>query len=183
MNLIESVLAAGGGSLVSQMARQFGTQPGQTQDAIAQITQVLGQGLARNSQSSGGLEALLGALAGGNHQRYLDDLSSLGSAAGIADGNGILGHILGSKDVSRSLADRVGSNTGVGAAVVKQMLPMIAGLVLGSLGKQHSQGALAGLTRNAPAAGRSPLGALLDADGDGSIADDLLDLAGKFLRR
>jgi hypothetical protein len=44
-------------------------------------------------------------LAGGGHQRYVEDPSALTHQATVADGNAILGHILGSKDASRALAD------------------------------------------------------------------------------
>jgi hypothetical protein len=48
-----------------------------------------------------------------------------------ADGNGILGHILGSKDVSRQVAAQASARTGIGADVLKKMLPLVATLAMG----------------------------------------------------
>lgn len=57
------------------------------------------------------------------------------------------------------------------------MLPMVAAAMMGAMGQQ---------TQSAGRSGANPagmLGALLDSDGDGSVADDLLGLAGKFFGR
>jgi len=42
----------------------------------------------------------------------------------VQDGNGILGHIFGSKDVSREVAARASAQSGVGADVLKKLLPI-----------------------------------------------------------
>jgi hypothetical protein len=187
MNLLETILAAGGGSAITDLSRQFGTQPQATQSAVTQIVDVLSKGLARNTATPSGLEGLLGALAGGNHQRYVEDLSEAVSPTGVSDGNGILGHILGSKDVSRELAARVGANAGLDSSIIKKMLPVIATMLMGALSKRQSQGGLGSLldaaNTNAAFGNRqSPLNSILDMNQDGSIADDIINLAGKFLR-
>ena len=46
----------------------------------------------------------MSALSSGNHGQYLDRPASLADPAAVTDGNGILGHLLGSKDVSREFA-------------------------------------------------------------------------------
>ncbi len=51
-------------------------------------------------------------------QRAYDDTA-------VSDGNNILGHILGSKDVSRAVADRASANTGIDSGMLKQMLPCL----------------------------------------------------------
>ena len=48
------------------------------------------------------MDALSAALVGGRHGRYLDNPSVFGDQASIADGNGILSHVFGNKDVSLS---------------------------------------------------------------------------------
>jgi hypothetical protein len=188
MNILETLLAAGGGNVVGQLARQYGTQPDATQSAVTQIVSVLSKGIANNTSTQSGLDGLLGALTNGNHSRYLDDVSQATSPDGVEDGNGILGHILGSKDVSRELASRVGANTGLDSGIVKQMLPVIATMLMGALAKRNSGGGLGSLIGAAAAggalsSGQSGLGSLLDMNRDGSIADDIIGMAGKFLCR
>jgi hypothetical protein len=180
-SLLDAVLSSSNGDVVEQLARQFGTDSGQTRDALAQLTKVLGANMSNGARSSDGLGSLIGALQRGNHADYLDDLSQLSRPETRADGNAILGHVLGSKDASREVASRVGGNTGIDPAIVKQMLPIVATLVMGMLSKRQQTGALP-RQASAAAPATSPLTALLDANRDGSIADDLANLAGKFLR-
>jgi hypothetical protein len=141
MNLMEAILG-GGGSPVSSMAKQFGLGEGDVTKAIQQILPALTNGVKKNVSQKGGLESLLQALNKGNHDRYLDDADALQSSAAVDDGNGILGHIFGSKETSRELAKRTSKTTGIGSDILKKMLPLIAGLAMGSLKKQGSNSGL-----------------------------------------
>jgi len=179
--LLDAILSASNGNVVDQLAKQFNTNPTQTRDALSQLTQVLGRGISSNTSSADGLGGLLEALQRGNHAKYLDQPDVLTQPEARMDGNAILGHVLGSKDVSRNVASRVGGNTGIDPAIIKQMLPVAATLVMGMLSKQQQRGALP-QRGDAAAPGASPLSAMLDSNRDGSIADDLLNLAGRFLR-
>src|SRR5690606_13664585 len=96
--------------------------------------------LQRNVQQPDGLSGLIGALASGGHQRYLDDPSVLGQPGSVADGNGILGHILGSKDVSRQVASSASAQTGISTDLLKKMLPLVATLAMGAMARQSRVG-------------------------------------------
>jgi hypothetical protein len=179
--LLDSILSAASGDVVDQLARQYRTDPRQTRDALSQLTQVLGGALSQQTRSPDGFGQLLEALQHGNHSRYLEQPQVLTRPEARSDGAAILGHILGSKDTSRNVASHVGGNTGIDPAIVKQMLPIAASMLMGFLAKQNQAGALP--PRSAAATQpQSPLASILDANRDGSIADDLLNLAGKFLR-
>jgi hypothetical protein len=58
--------------------------------------------------------------------------------AGIEEGNGILGHLFGSKEVSRAVAAQAAQATGIGQEILKQMLPVIASTMMGGLFKQST---------------------------------------------
>jgi hypothetical protein len=183
MDLLSMLLNQGGGEAVRQLAGNFGLDENQVVSAVSSLVPALGQGLARNASTPGGLEGLLGALASGGHQRYLEDPSLLTQEDTIRDGNGILGHILGSKDVSRQVAQQAAERSGIGADVLKKMLPMVAALAMGTLSQQN-----AGTQNAAPAA--SPAGNLmgvlnqfLDSNRDGSVVDDLLGMASRFFQK
>ena len=123
------------------------------------------------------MESLLGALNRGNHSQYLENPELLGQQATTEDGNSILGHIFGSKDVSRAVAGRAAEQTGIGADILKQMLPVVATMVMGGLSKQNAVAP----SDQSPGAGGGILSALLDQDRDGSIADDVVGMLGRFL--
>ena len=122
------------------------------------------------------------ALGGGQHQRYVDDVTTLGNADTITDGNGILGHILGSKDVSRQVASHAASQTGIGEGVLKSMLPVVSAMMMGTMSKQAPS---TGGTQASLSSGGSLLGMLapmLDSNRDGSMVDDVIGMLGRFTR-
>jgi hypothetical protein len=174
MNLVEMMLNGQHGGQIQQLARNFGIGEDQAQAAISQLMPALSQGMKNNVSSDSGLESLMRALQSGGHQKYVDQPETLADTQAVADGNGILGHLLGSKDVSRAVADRASSNTGLDSGLLKQMLPVVASMMMGSLSKQTSGGQAGGVG--------DLLGGLLDSGGDGSVVDDLLGMAGRFLR-
>jgi hypothetical protein len=190
MNLLDLVLNANSGSTVSQLASQFGLGENQASSAIQSLLPALAGGLQRNI-SQGGLDDLLGALTKGQHQRYLDDPSTLTSASARDDGNKILGHILGSKDVSRQVAAQAATRTGISESVLKQMLPAVASLAMGALSRQtaSSSGApagLPGLSAATSGGGAGILGMLtplLDRDRDGSVVDDVLGSVSRLFQK
>ena len=136
MNILNAILGAGDGQAVGALAQQFGLSNDQASSALGALLPALAGGLQRNVTQQGGLEALVGALTSGQHGRYLDDPGLLGSADTISEGNAILGHILGTKDVSRAVASNAATTTGIGEDVLKKMLPVIATLAMAALSRQ-----------------------------------------------
>jgi hypothetical protein len=181
MDLLSMVLNAGGGEAVRQLGRNFGLDENQASSAVENLLPALGYGLARNTAQPGGLESLLGALSSGGHERYIENIQNLGDASTIEDGNGILGHILGSKDVSRKLAANASARTGIGEDVLKKMLPVIATMAMGALSKQRAgAGAEAFGTTTGQGGLMGMLGQFLDTNRDGSVVDDVLGMASKL---
>lgn len=139
INLFDMLTQASNGGAVQQISQQTGLAPDQTQAAIKALLPAIAGGLQRNVNQPGGLESLLGALQGGHHEQYLDQPETLGRPETIADGNAILGHLLGSKDTSRAVADAASKRTGIGAGALKALLPIVASMAMGSLSKQTKQ--------------------------------------------
>jgi len=195
-----------------QLGAQFGLDENMTQMAMKALLPALAAGLTSNASKPGGMEALLGALQGGQHGRYLDDPTQLSQSQTRDDGNGILEHLFGSKDVSRSVASHAAQKTGIDSGLLKQMLPIVATMVMGSLSKRSQEpdvmtslmgmlgggapqpapqpSGLGGLLSGLFGGGKptpqptkaSGLGALFDADGDGSAMDDIFQMVLKARR-
>ncbi len=195
MNILSEILGAQEGGVVRQLGDQFGLSTAQTESAIGQLLPALTRGLRNNMTSQEGLGALLTALDTGRHDRYLEDPSSLAEPDTVLDGNGILAHVLGSKEHSRAVASEVSQSSGVDLGILKKMLPVVAGVMMGALNKNAASsgmlgqtsatgGTLGGLLSQLTGSGQnSQLGGFaqfLDLDGDGSVADDLMGLAKKF---
>ena len=179
MNLLNILLDSQNSPAVGQIAKNFGMSESAARDAIAEMAPALMRGMQRNTAHPQGLEELMGALAKGNHQRYVDQPETLGEDTTQADGNAILGHLLGGKDVSQQVANHAAGKTGLDDGLLKQMLPAVASLLMGSMSKQATGGGV----NSAGGSTGGLLVQLLDSDGDGSVMDDILDTAGRFLRK
>jgi hypothetical protein len=187
MNILDAIINAKEGAAVQQLGSQFGLGQDQTTAALSALIPALAAGFQKNLQSPEGAGNLMSALSQGNHQRYIDNPQSLGDQNAVAEGNGILGHVLGSKDVSRQVASRAAAQTGISPDLLKQMLPLAATLVMGAF-SQKSGPASGGLGSMAGMPGLSGSGGgimdmltpLLDRNRDGSIIDDVTSMIGRF---
>ncbi|MEM8636055.1 MAG: DUF937 domain-containing protein, partial [Pseudomonadota bacterium] len=135
-NLFDMIAGAAGGGALKQVGEQFGLTESQTQGAVKALLPAISGGLKRNASDPQGLQALLGALDQGQHDEYIERPERLGDASTVEDGNAILGHLLGSKDMSRQVAAQASQRSGVDNGIMKQMLPLVAAMAMGSLSKQ-----------------------------------------------
>jgi len=139
MNLLEMIMKAQGGKIAQSVGSQYGLDANQSQSAIAALLPAISSALKQNTQSPQGLAGLLGALQGGNHSQYLEKEDIYTRPKARTEGNAILGHLFGSKEVSRAVAGHASKKSGIGADVLKKMLPMVATMAMGSLSKQTQQ--------------------------------------------
>ena len=91
------------------LARQFGLSQQQTQAAVEALLPAFSQGLKRNASDPYGIGAFMSAMASGQHAKYFEDAQNAFSPQGVDEGNGILGHLFGSKDLSRAVAEPGGA--------------------------------------------------------------------------
>ena len=172
MDILGTLLASARGGSLSRAAETRGIDGDGVSSLLQQLVPALTASIKRNASSEDGLSDLTSALRRGDHRRYLDNAGGLTTQAAVEDGNGILGHVLGSKDASRNLAARAAERTGIDVGLVKKLLPLVAATTMGAMSKGMDAGesGVGGM-----------LGALLDTDGDGNVVDDLLSFGKKFL--
>ena len=144
MDLLDLLQATGGGKSVGQLADAVGLGSSDTSKLISALAPALMGGLTKNAGNSGGLDSLRGALQRGGHGRYIDDPDLMRSDDTRNDGNKILGHILGSKDVSRQVAAAAEKDTGIDAGLIKKALPLLATLAMGAMSKKSGAGRSSG---------------------------------------
>ncbi len=176
MNITDLLFDKKNSDAIGQLAQQYGINEAQVRDAISSLAPSLSRGMGYRAQNEKGMGGLLDALKTGNHSRYLDKPDLLGRKETVDDGNSILGHIFGSKEVSRHVAKEAAEKTGLGTGLLKKMLPVVATMVMASLGKNMFGGG------NKPARQESTgfLTKMFDADNDGSMIDDALGMAFKM---
>jgi len=183
-DLLLSQLGEGG---VESLSRSLGSNPQATKTAAAAALPMLLAALAKNASTEDGASALAGALDRDHDGSILDTVASGFTDEMGAEGEGILKHVLGAR---RGIAEAgIAKASGLDGEQSSAMLAKLAPLVLGALGKaKRSQSLDAGgvteLLRGEEGAAREKLGGLaglLDRDGDGSVADDLLGGLGRSL--
>jgi hypothetical protein len=152
LSLYDMLAQAQNGNAVNQMARNFGLSPEQTQAAMEALLPAFSQGLKRNAADPYGVGSFLSALSTGQHAKYFEDTSRAFTPEGMMEGNGILGHIFGSKELSRAVAAQAAQTTGIAQQTLQQMLPALAAMIMGGLFKQTT-----GQVGRAQAAPSSPL--------------------------
>ena len=175
-----------GKTIISGVAGQTKQPQNKTQDVLTMALPVLMQAMKRNASTPQGAEGLLGALNSKHDGSILDNLGGLFSGGVdsnvLDDGGKILGHVLGNKqqNVERALSSKSGLDTSSVANILKVAAPILMGM----LGKQkREQGIqdkggleslLGGMLKgNSPQQEQSFLESILDADGDGSVIDDV----------
>ena len=94
------------GNAMDMLARQFNLSQQQAQSAVEALLPAFSQGLKRNASDPYGIGAFMSAMASGQHAKYFEDAQKAFSPQGVDEGNGILGHLFGSKDLSRAVAAR-----------------------------------------------------------------------------
>ena len=191
MQITEMLDSMGG---IQSMARELGVSEAEARTgAEALMPAVLG-GFKKQAQPAG-LDGLLNMMQGLGGGGLLDNVLAP-QPTDVAQGNGVLGQIFGSQDVSRAVAQNAATNTGLDPGLLKKMLPMLAMLVGGLMARQSAPaqdvpadgglgsllGGLMGGGQTARVGHSGGLASMLDLDGDGNPLDDIMGMAGKFLR-
>jgi hypothetical protein len=175
-----------GKSIVSGVAGQTNQPENKTQDVLTMALPVLMSAMKRNASTPEGAQGLLGAINSKHDGSILDNLSGLfggGVDSNVLDdGSKILGHVLGGKQ--QNVENALSAKSGMDAGSISQILKVAAPILMGVLGSQAKQqnvnspsgldGLLGGLLKgNSPQHEQSFLESILDADGDGSVIDDV----------
>jgi len=179
MSILETILEKAQGPELSKLADKLGLDPKQVAAAAVAVVPRLQAGLKKNAASPDGAQQLAAAVDRGDHDKYLDSLHDQDDEAVRADGNKILGHVLGSKDASRQVAAEAAAETGIEVGTMKKMLPVFAGMSMGAIKKQVDTGGQATGTADTSTAAE-----LVDKVKGAVDADDLAKLpalAKKFL--
>ena len=132
---ITDVLNETGGA--ASMARELGVSEAEVVRGAEALGPALLGGFKKQAQAQpaglAGLGGLLSQLGGGG---LLDSVLSP-QPTDVSRGDGVLGQIFGSKDVSRTVAQSASAQSGLDPALLKRMLPILAMLVAGYMSKRH----------------------------------------------
>lgn len=189
-SVLESLLGNLQGPALNQMAQQLGADESSVQKAVTAALPLILGGMAKNSASDQGANALLGALQRDHDGSVLNNVAGfLGGGGSQKDGLAILNHIFGNREPAAEEA--VSKASGLDLAKVGPLMAMLAPLVMGALGREQrskglNAGQLAGLLlgerqqANSGVAGQL-LSMFLDQGGSGNKNSGLANAAGSIL--
>lgn len=175
-----------GKNIISGVAGSTGNDTNKTSSVLTMALPLLMKAMQRNAATPEGAAGLMSALNGKHNGSILDNLGGL-FEGGVDnevknEGEKILGHVLGAK---QSGVEKVlGEKSGLDAGSVGNILKVAAPILMGVIGKQSQQqsvsassgiGDLLGGLIGGSSADKEQnfLESILDADGDGSIVDDV----------
>jgi hypothetical protein len=169
---------------LQNMAQELGASEDQVQTGASALMPAIFGGFRKQAESHPqGVEGLGGMLSGLGGGGLLDNVLSP-QPTDVSRGNSVLGHIFGSKDVSRAVTQTAAERSGVDPSLLKRMLPMLAMMAAGYMAKQHGVGGmgqhggglggLAGSLLSGGASRGGGLGALLNMGGGGNPLDEYL---------
>ena len=197
-SLLQGLATQFSGDTIGQLAKLLGADEQQTGQAVAAALPMLLGSMVGAVQEPSGANALFGALKNDHDGSILDMLGPLlsggyASRALGADGGRILGHIFGNK--RGAVEQTVAKGAGIDMGLVQKLLPILAPIVMGYLGKRlrgggldaGGLGAMLGLEREQAKKPESGLGGLFDILSGGEKEQEkdsgggLMDRAGDLL--
>jgi hypothetical protein len=186
MGILDSLAPQLGGNTLTQISQQLGTDEGTAAKAVSVALPLLLSGLSRNASTPDGAAALDQALTRDHDGSLLDTPHQVVSNPNAFNAGGILGHIFGQRQ--SPIQEGVAKASGIDLQSAGKVLMILAPIVMASLARARSaQGANASagqvlqreqqqIERQVPGIGG--LASILDRNHDGSIADDIANLAG-----
>ena len=153
-NMYEVLADAQKGEAITELGREFGLSPQQTQAAVAALLPAISMGIKRTTATPEGLGDLF-ALMGAQPDLYAmyDDPQLAFSREGRAAGNAALSRMFGSPDASRAIPDHAQQVSGISSTILKKLLPVLAGILISSLMKTGSGKAAPSAPQTSPETG------------------------------
>ena len=150
-----------GPTVTKELSSKMKIDPSTAQKLIPQIAPLILGGLKKQKDEQGGEARVDHILNKYGKADVLDDIAGLiGRGAKEKNPDPDLGGLLSGSGLQAVSA--LSKQFNLKGDQIKQLIPMLAPLVLGSLSKKRDAGA-----------GASGIASLLDSDGDGSILDDV----------
>lgn len=161
-NFIEDFMTSMGPEVTKKLGSSLNVDQGTLQKIIPLVAPMILGGLKKQSESFGGqqrVDHILNKYGSADVLQNLDQLFSNKKNDPKIDPK--LGGLLG--DAGTQAANLISKNFNLDSNTAMKLIPMLAPVILGFLTKK----------RDTQGAGSSGIAALLDANGDGSILDDV----------
>lgn len=133
-NLFEIIQQAQNGQAMQNLARQHQLSLQQTQAAVEALLPAFSMGLRRQTQDPYAFGSLAQMMTASPFAHFFEAPGAIPPTAQSA-GTDVLAQLFGSREVSQAIAAQAAATSGVSQAILKQMLPVIAAMLMGGLAK------------------------------------------------
>jgi hypothetical protein len=144
-NLYEIVQNAQDGQAVDNLAKQFNISPGEADAAVKALLPALSTAFLQRTAEPAAFGSILGALGDPQHAAAFADPDAALSSETTRKGAAALQQLFGSPDTSAQIAQHAAGVAGLPPALIQQMAPVIASLILGGLSKGLANQGLGGV--------------------------------------
>jgi hypothetical protein len=130
-DVFEMMRRAQGGAAFDNLARAYGLSPEQMRAAAAAVSPAFAQAFQRRSEGEEAAERLSRMFGAETYARAFDMQAAALDAAAQGPGDAALSALFGSPDVSRAVAAQASAASGVQAEIIRKVLPVLAGVLIG----------------------------------------------------
>ncbi len=160
---IDEFMKSYGPEVTRQISSNFNVDKGTAQKLIPQLAPLILSGLKKQKDTRGGDQRVDHILNKYGDSSVLNDIKGvIAKKAAASDVDANLGGLLGDSGGTQA-AMALAKNLNIDPSAIMKMIPALSPILLGALTKK----------RDSSKGGISGIGSLLDADGDGSIIDDV----------
>ncbi len=140
-NLYQIVTGAQGGQGLDTLAQRFGLSRDQADSAVRALVPALSTAFMAKSAQPGGLGEIAGAMGEDGHRRAYADPAAAQDPGIAQKGGAVAGSIFGNNAMVGQVIAQASRYSGIPAATLEQMLPVVTSMVLGGVASaMHGQG-------------------------------------------
>jgi hypothetical protein len=170
-------------AIAKTISKEVGIDINDADSIIGKLAPILMGGAKSNLESDKNSGGLLKHLESSNYAEMFDkpEEAIRKDSNYTQMGNDILAELTGSKENSREVARHVEKETGVSSSIIKSILPMLAPMIIGALNKKTAPVVNEFNQQKRSSGLDGILSSLIDQDHDGSMIDDVMGMAAKFI--
>jgi len=167
-------------AITKMIAKQVGINLDDAGSIIGKLAPILMGGAKSNLNSEKDSGGLIKHIESGNYADMFNQPEEAVKKGNFTDmGNDILAELTGSKENSRKVAKHVEDETGMSSSIIKSILPMLAPMIIGALTQKSAPSMSNHSSQGSGLEGM--LSSLIDKDHDGSMIDDVMGMAAKYI--
>jgi hypothetical protein len=191
MQLLPQILELVNGNSGQEISKKVGLEPSQLITVTTIALPLILQAMSQNTSQNDGADALASALKKDHDGKILDSLGQYVEKTDFSEGEAILNHVVGEK--KSAISETVGAIAGIDKQKAFQVIAILTPILMGLLGQYMQKQKISSqelatnlMDEKNDVAAKAPdaiamFQKLIDTNGDGKIADDVVNIGSQLL--